>query len=100
VYSSVPKENSRIAEIDCFWCGTNMSNVTISKNEYRKLKAAQVRLDALSNVRKPKGKVERVSFADLRGALRDVEEFKGKTSVEVQKMIPELWSKKYRKSGI
>jgi hypothetical protein len=41
-----------------------------------------------------------VSFADLRGALGGVKEFKGKTSVEVQKMIPEVWSKKYRKSGI
>ena len=73
-----------------------MDTVTISKNEYRKLKAAQARLDALSNVRKPKGIIQHVSFADLRGALRDVKEFKGKTSVEVQKMIPELWSKKYR----
>jgi len=47
-------------------------------------------------VRKPKGVIQHVSFADLRGALRDVKEFKGKTSVEVQKMVPELWSKKYR----
>ena len=71
----------------------DMDTVTISKREYRKLKAAQARLDALSNVSKPKSKVQRVSFADLRGALRNVKEFKGKTSVEVQKMIPELWSK-------
>jgi hypothetical protein len=75
-----------------------MNTVTISKNEYRKLKAAQDRLDALSNMRKPKGKGQHVSFADLRGALRGIKEFKGKSSVEVQKMIPELWSKKYRKS--
>jgi hypothetical protein len=77
-----------------------MDTVTISKREYQKLKAAQARLDALSNVRKPKSNVHRVSFADLRGALRDVKEFRGKTSVEVQKMIPELWSKKYRKPRI
>ena len=77
-----------------------METITITKSEYRKLKAAKDRLDALFNVRKPKGKVQHVSFADLRGALRDVKEFKGKTSVEVQKMIPELWSKKYRKPRI
>jgi hypothetical protein len=53
-----------------------MDTVTISKREYQKLKAAQARLDALSNVRKPKSNVHRVSFADLRGALRDVKEFK------------------------
>ena len=74
-----------------------MDTVTISKKKYRELVAAKVRLDALSNMRKPKGKVQQVSFADLRGALRGVKEFKGKTSVEVQKMIPELWSKKYLK---
>jgi hypothetical protein len=74
-----------------------METITISKTEYRKLKAAKDRLDALSNVRKPKGKIQHMSFADLRGALRNVKEFKGKTSVEVQNMIPELWSKKYRK---
>jgi len=77
-----------------------METVTISKREYQRLKDAQARLDALSNVSKPKSNVHRVSFADLRGALRGVKEFKGKTSVEVQKMIPELWSKKYRKHGI
>ena len=77
-----------------------MDTVTISKKKYRELVAAKVRLDSLSNIRKPKGNMQRVSFADLRGALRDVEEFKGKTSVEVQKMIPELWSKKYRKPRI
>ena len=77
-----------------------MDTVTISKKKYRELVAAKVRLDALSNMRKPKGKVQQVSFADLRGALRGVKEFKGKTSVEVQKMIPELWSKKYLKPRI
>ena len=77
-----------------------METITISKNEYQKLKAAQARLEALSNIRKPKDAIHKISFADLRGALRNVREFKGKTSVEVQKMIPELWSKKYRKSGI
>lgn len=77
-----------------------MDTVTITKKKYQELMAAKVRLDALSNIRKPKGKIQQVSFADLRGALRNVKEFKGKTSVEVQKMIPELWSKKYRKSGI
>ena len=77
-----------------------METITISKTEYRKLKAAKDRLDALSNVRKPKGKIQHMSFADLRGALRNVKEFKGKTSVEVQNMIPELWSKKYRKRRI
>lgn len=74
-----------------------MDTVTISKKKYRELVAAKVRLDSLSNVRKPKGKVQRVSFADLRGILKNVKEFKGKSSVEVQKMIHELWSKKYRK---
>jgi len=54
---------------------------TISKKKYRELVAAKVRLDALSNMRKPRGKVQHVSFADLRGALRGVKEFKGKTSV-------------------
>ena len=77
-----------------------MDTVTISKREYQKLKAAQARLDALSNVRKPKSNIHRASFADLHGALRDAKEFKGKTSVEVQKMIPELWRKKYRKHRI
>jgi hypothetical protein len=67
-----------------------LDTVTISKKRYRELVAAKDRLDALSNMHKPTGKVQRVSFADLRG----VKEFKGKTSVEVQKMIPELWSKK------
>ena len=73
-----------------------MDTVTISKNEYQKLKAAQARLDALSNVRKPKSNVHHVSFADLRGALRNVKEFKGKTSVEVQHMIRDIWNEKNR----
>jgi hypothetical protein len=72
-----------------------MDTVTISKKKYRELVAAKVRLDVLSNVRKPKGKAQQVSFADLRGALRGVKEFTGKSSVEVQKMIPEMWSKRY-----
>jgi hypothetical protein len=76
----------------------SMETITISQKEYKALKAAKARLDALSNVKKPTGQVQHISFADLRGALRDVKEFKGKTSVEVQKMIPALWSKKYRKS--
>jgi hypothetical protein len=49
-----------------------MDTVTISKKKYRELVAAKVRLDALSNLRKPKGKVQHITFADLRGALRGV----------------------------
>jgi hypothetical protein len=32
-------------------------------------------------------------FSDFVGALADVPEFKGKTSVEVQHMIKDIWSK-------
>ena len=40
----------------------------------------------------PKKKV--VDFSYLIGALADVPEFKGKTSVEVQHMIPKIWAEK------
>jgi hypothetical protein len=75
-----------------------METITISKKEYLELVAAKARLDALSNVKKPKTARRKGSFADLVGVLKDVEEFKGKTSVEVQHMIPEMWAKKYLKS--
>jgi hypothetical protein len=54
----------------------------------------------LSNVKKPKATRRRGSFADFVGVLKDVEEFKEKTSVEVQHMIPDLWMEKYRKESI
>jgi predicted CopG family antitoxin len=78
----------------------NMETITISKKEYRALKQAKARLDALSNVTKPKAARRRGSFADFVGILKDVEEFKGKTSVEVQHMIPDLWMEKYRKKRL
>ncbi len=68
-----------------------------NREEYRALKQAKARLDALSNVRKPKAARRRGGFADFVGVLKDVEEFKGKTSVEVQHMIPDVWMEKYRK---
>ena len=72
-----------------------MDTVTISKKKYRELIAAKARLDALSNVNKGNSiRKPRESFADLRGALSDVEAFKGKTSVEVQHMIRDIWSEK------
>ena len=73
-----------------------MDTVTINKKEYRALRAAKERLEALFNVKaqKPTPQVKRESFADLVGVLSDVEEFKGKTSVEVQHMIPTLWHEK------
>ena len=77
-----------------------METVTISKKKYRELVAAKSRLDALSNVKKPKVARRRGSFADFVGVLKDVEEFKGKTSVEVQHMIPDLWMEKYRKKRL
>jgi hypothetical protein len=51
-------------------------------------------------VKKPKATRRRGSFADFVGVLKDVEEFKEKTSVEVQHMIPDLWMEKYRKESI
>ena len=74
-----------------------MDTVTISKKKYRELVAAKNRLDALSNVKKPHLHTRRGSFADLVGALKDVKDFRGKTSVEVQHMVPELWMEKTRK---
>lgn len=69
-----------------------METVTITKKEYQKLQAAKARLDALSNVSKLKTTQQEGRFADLVGALRDVEEFKGKTSVEVQHMSRDIWT--------
>jgi predicted CopG family antitoxin len=77
-----------------------METITISKKKYRELMAAKARLDALSNVKKPKAARRRRSFADFVGVLKDIEEFKGKTSVEVQHMIPDLWMEKYRKKRL
>ena len=36
-------------------------------------------------------KRQQKSFADFEGILSDVPEFKGKSSVEVQHMIPKVW---------
>ena len=75
-----------------------MDTITINKKEYRELQIAKDRLETLLNIKSrqhlssPRAKHE--SFTDLVGALSDVEQFKGKTSVEVQHMIPDLWSKK------
>ena len=77
-----------------------MDTVTIPKKEYRELKQARDRLGKLLNVtikRYPPSR-KRESFTDLVGALSDVKEFKGKSSVEVQHMIPELWSRRKRSS--
>src|SRR2546429_195803 len=52
-----------------------MDTVTISKKKYRELMAAKNRLDALSNVKKPRLHNRRGSFADLVGALKNVKEF-------------------------
>ena len=78
------------------WYGEGMDTVTINKKEYRALRAAKERLEALFNVKthKPTPRVQRESFADLVGVLSDVEEFKGKTSVGVQHMIRNLWHEK------
>ena len=88
------KKMAVLPEVIFFGRVGDMEKITINKTEYRKFKAAKDSIDVLSNVRNPKDKVQRVSFTDLRGALRDVKEFKSKTSVEVQKMIPELCSSK------
>ena len=77
-----------------------METITISKKKYRELIAAKARLDALSNVKKSKVARRRGSFADFVGVLKDVEEFKGKISVGVQHMIPDLWMEKYRKKRL
>ena len=77
-----------------------METITISKKKYRELMAAKARLDALSNVKKQKITQRRGSFADFVGVLKGVEAFKGKTSVEVQHMIPGLWMEKYRKKRL
>jgi hypothetical protein len=37
---------------------------------------------------------ERMSFADLAGVLQDIPAFKGKTSVEVQHIMKDLWIKR------
>lgn len=42
----------------------------------------------------PMKKRENRPFEDLVGVLKDVPEFKGKTSVEVQHMISDLWGGK------
>jgi hypothetical protein len=77
-----------------------METITISKKKYRELVAAKARLDALSNVRKPKAARRTGGFADFVGVLKDVEAFKGKTSVEVQHMIPDVWMEKNRKKRL
>ena len=75
-----------------------MDTITINKKEYKELQAAKDRLERLLNIKSKQGlsspRAKRESFVDLVGALSDVEQFKGKTSVEVQHMIPDLWSKK------
>ena len=72
-----------------------MDTITISKKKYRELMAAKSRLDALSNVHRGGGaRKPRESFADLLGGLSDVEALKGKTSVEVQHMIRDIWNEK------
>ena len=72
-----------------------METITISKKEYHALKQAKARLEALSHrQRRSTGRKTQESFADLVGALSDVTEFKGKTSVEVQHMIRDLWTKR------
>ncbi|OGL65641.1 hypothetical protein A3B21_03195 [Candidatus Uhrbacteria bacterium RIFCSPLOWO2_01_FULL_47_24] len=43
----------------------------------------------------PPKKKKGVDFSYLIGLLKDVPEFKGKTSVEVQHMISDLWASKY-----
>jgi predicted CopG family antitoxin len=78
----------------------HMETITISKKKYQELMAAKARLDALSNVKKPKATQRKGSFADFVDVLKDVEEFKWKTSVEVQYMIPDLWMEKYRKKRL
>lgn len=47
-------------------------------------------------VQKP-AKKKQQSFADLEGILKDVPAFKGKSSVEVQHMIKDLWTDQHRK---
>lgn len=42
----------------------------------------------------PPKKKKTVDFSYLRGLLKDVPEFKGKTSVEVQHMISRIWAEK------
>ena len=73
-----------------------MNTITIDKKEYRELKAAKERLEALQNAgtKKYTPRAQHESFADLIGALSDVKEFKGKTSVEVQHIIRDLWHQK------
>ena len=74
-----------------------METIAISKKKYRELMAAKARLDALFNIKPWRNgfKAKHTTVDDLVGMLRDVKMFKGKTSVEVQKMIPELWAEKY-----
>jgi predicted CopG family antitoxin len=85
---------------DVFDTMKHMETITISKKKYQELMAAKARLDALSNVKKPKATQRKGSFADFVDVLKDVEEFKWKTSVEVQHMIPDLWMEKYRKKRL
>jgi hypothetical protein len=42
-------------------------------------------------------KEEQVSIDEFIGILKDVPAFKGKTSVQVQHMIKDLWSERYLK---
>jgi len=40
-------------------------------------------------------KKEKIDFSSLIGCMADIPEFKGKSSVEVQHMITDLWAKNY-----
>ena len=63
------------------------------------MKASESMAWGIGKYEKNKKAVQRNrNFADFFGVLKDVEEFKGKTSVEVQRMIPDVWMEKYRKS--
>jgi hypothetical protein len=71
-----------------------MSTITIERKEYRALKAAKARLEMLSNQYSRQRHAGGTPLADLVGVLSDALELKGKTSVEVQHMIPKLWHQK------
>ena len=47
-----------------------------------------------TKAKKQRTTTNRQSFADLVGVLSDVPELRGKTSVEVQHMLPALWNGK------
>ena len=74
-----------------------METTTIDTKEYDALKVAKRRLEALSNMKVKQRHITtgHPSFADLVGVLGDVPGLRGKTSVEVQHMIPAVWSGKH-----